>query len=580
MSDLNQPSRIALLPGFLINQIAAGEVIERPASVVKELMENSIDAGADRVEINIEAGGTRSIIVHDNGSGIHPDDMELAVLRHSTSKLRTQADLEVINSLGFRGEALSSIASVSDFVITSRIAAVEHGLRLRVDPQTGRNELVPAPRQTGTTVEVNNLFHDIPARRKFLRSERTEFLHILEMVRRLVLSRFDIGIILRHNGKVMLSCPAVESDYRHRIQAVMGAGFYNNARRIDTGIDDQRLWGWLGGTSEARSQSDRQYLYLNRRAVRDRQLSHAVRLALGDIIPVSRHPSYVLHLQADPAAVDFNVHPTKQEVRFRQPRKVHDFVHAVIKEAISRDNTGSAGMAGRQTSIRMPGAYTSPGRVPSLHEAGVSYSSARVREPDAGGDNDVLGIPFAVLDGRYVVSLCGDDLKVIDFRNLKRRYLQQRLSQDLSGDGIRARPLLVPVTLKVNEPDVGLLETRAAMLARLGLEIRPAGPRSVMIRSFPALLPDLDLRALLDGIIGGIRSTASSPDNFQQTVLELLAEHGSVPDARAYTLKEITQELRLFAQAPLPVHDRDSPGLWRTLSPADLRSLIDRRHGK
>ncbi|MEX2352650.1 MAG: DNA mismatch repair endonuclease MutL, partial [Gammaproteobacteria bacterium] len=263
------------LPGTLVNQIAAGEVIERPASVVKELVENCMDADASRIEIDIDGGGLEKILVRDNGSGIHPDDIRLAVMRHTTSKLRTREELETVMSLGFRGEALSSIASVSDFSITSRMEMERHGWKLDLKSQAAEPALVPAAHPAGTTVVIRNLFHTVPARRKFLRSERTEFLHILEIVKRLVMSRFEIDISLQHNGKMILTSPAIESGYQARIKSVMGSGFYNDAREIDARHGDMHLWGWLGGEKSARSQSDRQYLYLNNRVIRDRQLNHA-----------------------------------------------------------------------------------------------------------------------------------------------------------------------------------------------------------------------------------------------------------------------------------------------------------------
>jgi len=280
MTSNQQFSRISVLPGSLISQIAAGEVIERPSSVVKELIENAIDSNASRIEIDIQGGGTEKIIIHDNGNGIHPDDMELAIRRHSTSKLHSQQDLETINSLGFRGEALSTIASVSDFCLTSRIPSEEYGRMLIYDPYTSISDVSPAPHQTGTTVEVNKLFSTVPARRKFLRSNKTEFLHIQEMVRRFAMNQFDIEFIFYHNGKLILNCPAVFSDFRARLSSIMGSNFYTNAWRIENHVETMFLWGWLGTSRTARSQSDRQYLYLNNRIIKDKHLSHAIRKVL------------------------------------------------------------------------------------------------------------------------------------------------------------------------------------------------------------------------------------------------------------------------------------------------------------
>ena len=331
-------ARISALPGHLVNQIAAGEVIERPSSVVKELIENAIDAGSCRIDIELEGGGIEKILIRDDGCGIHPEDMELAVKRHSTSKISTQGDLQAIMSLGFRGEALSSIASVSDFSLTSRIAAREQGMQLLFDPYTVKYDIAPASRQPGTTVVVNKLFQAVPVRRKFLRSQRTELLHIQDTVRRFVLSRLDIAFYFRHNGRLLLGCPAVMDEQAgSRISAVMGSRFLDNAWRIDSQVNGMRLWGWLGNELTARNQSDRLYLYMNHRIIRDRHINHAVRQALQEIIPDTRYPSYILYLDIDPAEVDVNVHPTKQEVRFRHARDVHDFIHVVHGNELSNN---------------------------------------------------------------------------------------------------------------------------------------------------------------------------------------------------------------------------------------------------
>ncbi len=340
--------RINRLSASLISQIAAGEVIERPASVVKELVENSLDAGAARIEIDIEQGGSRLIRVRDNGCGIHPEDMSLALESHATSKLHNADDLAAIRSLGFRGEALSSIASVSRFSLTSRMAEADQGWSL--SPAAGPAGPVPAAHGTGTTVEVRDLFQSMPARRKFLRTERTEFLHILEMVKRLALSRFDLDLRLQHNRRRVLHCPPAEQDGERRIRDILGAAFVREAVPVEAHSDGMRLRGRLGGPGQARNQSDRQYFCLNGRMIRDKRLGHAVRTALDASVPEGRYPSYVLHLDVDPAVVDVNVHPTKQEVRFRRPRDVHDFIYAAVGEALraSRGRSGAVAAGKRE----------------------------------------------------------------------------------------------------------------------------------------------------------------------------------------------------------------------------------------
>jgi len=566
MSAPGLPNRIALLPGTLVNQIAAGEVIERPASVVKELIENSIDAGATRIDIDIEAGGTRSIIIRDNGSGIHPEDMEIAVLRHATSKLRTPEDLETIATLGFRGEALSSIASVSGFTLTSRIAGEPYARRLRMDPALGVTALAPAAHPPGTTIEVMNLFYNVPARRKFLRSERTEFLHILEMVKNLVMSRLEIQINLRHNGRVVLSCPAVESDFKARLSTIMGAGFYNNSRPIDVRVEQMHIHGWLGMPVTARSQSDQQYLYLNNRMIRDRQITHAIRMAVEAEIPAARYPAYILNLQIEPTLVDVNVHPTKQEVRFRYARDVHDFVFAALRASGERVTAGDRAVshAPAHTQASNPGASR-------LRELAPDYQ-AQARADQQGNPP---GAPLAVLEGDLVVMLHNDSLCVLDFHRTRQHYLHHRMQQELATNGIRARPLLVPLLYTANERDITLLTPCLEVLARYGLQIDLSGPQTLVVRTLPTLLPDLEIQPLLSDMFAGLKNAETNRVALGQTLLELLALHGTRPSSGQYTLAQMAEQLQQMAQSGLVIAGSECAGLWRSWSPDQLRLLLN-----
>ncbi len=566
MSAPGLPNRIALLPGTLVNQIAAGEVIERPASVVKELIENSIDAGATRIDIDIEAGGTRSIIIRDNGSGIHPDDMEIAVLRHATSKLRTPEDLETIATLGFRGEALSSIASVSGFTLTSRIAGEPYARRLRMDPALGVTELAPAAHPPGTSIEVMNLFYNVPARRKFLRSERTEFLHILEMVKNLVMSRLDIQVNLRHNGRAVLSCPAVESDFKARLSTIMGAGFYNNSRPIDVRAEQMHIHGWIGMSVTARSQSDQQYLYLNNRVIRDRQITHAIRMAVEEEIPAARYPAYILNLQIEPTLVDVNVHPTKQEVRFRYARDVHDFVFAALRASGERVAAGD--LAGSQGPVHRSASKPGASR---LRELAPAYQA----EPLADRQSNPLGVPLAVLEGDLVVMLHNDSLCVLDFHRTRQHYLHHRLQQELAKNGIRARPLLVPLLYTATERDITLLTAYLDVLARYGLQIDLSGPQSLVVRTLPTLLPDLEIQPLLSDMFAGLKNAEMGSVALGQTLLELLALHGTRPSSGQYTLAQMAEQLQQMAQSGLVIAGPECAGLWRSWSPDQLRLLLN-----
>jgi len=567
MSELPGPRRISVLSGSLVNQIAAGEVIERPSSVVKELVENSVDAQARRIEIDILAGGTRQILVRDDGEGIHPDDMELAVMRHSTSKVKTLRDLETVRSLGFRGEALSSIASVSDFTLTSRIASAGYGRSVAFDPVTGKATLKPAAHPAGTSVEVRNLFRPVPARRKFLRSDRTEFLHVLDTVKRLALGNFGVDVRLCHNGRLILDCPAADPEPALRIQAVLGQHFWRNCSRIEAGNDEMYLSGWLGNRATARNQSDRQYLYLNGRAIRDRRLNHAIRLALGDLVPASRYPAYLLHLKLDPAAVDVNVHPAKQEVRFKYTRDVHDFVLAAVKEGVI------AMVAAAQTDVRYRIAPpVSSGK--RLRETGLVYADMdRDRESDQEG---AAGTPLVLLFGRYVIARYGENYRLADALELARRYYRHELRQGLVQHPPRQRPLLVPVILDFKPSVLKTLLACRKILARLGLALEQSGPGSVAVRTIPALLPDLEIASLCEDIADRVREIPPREEDLQDILIDLLATHAAMHGNRAdLTTADVERYFRRISDTIVPVADEHQPGLWITLSKPDLNALIN-----
>ena len=331
-------SRIFLLSSRLANQIAAGEVVERPASVAKEVLENSLDAGASRVEIDVESGGSKLIRIRDDGSGIPSEDMALALARHATSKITTLEDLEQVSSLGFRGEALASIGSVSRLTLTSNAKEEgSEGISAACEGRDMEVQLKPAPHPRGTTVEVRDLFFNTPARRKFLRTEKTEFNHLEEVVKRLALSRFDVTFSLRHNGKVVhnLKAAAVQSERQRRVASICGPAFMEQAISIESEASHYRLSGWVGLPTFSRSQADLQYFFVNGRVIRDRLIAHAVKQAYRDVLYHGRHPAFVLYLELDPAQVDVNVHPTKHEVRFRDGRAVHNFIFSSLHKALA-----------------------------------------------------------------------------------------------------------------------------------------------------------------------------------------------------------------------------------------------------
>jgi DNA mismatch repair protein MutL len=548
--------RISRLSADLASQIAAGEVIERPASVLKELVENSIDAGASRIEIDIVGGGAERLRVRDNGHGIHPEDMLLALESHATSKIRSAADLAAIRSLGFRGEALASIAAVSEFELTSRIRDMGSGWSIRSEGGGSAAPPVPAAHEPGTTVTVDNLFQPVPARRRFLRSPRTEFLHILEMARRMALSQPELELVVRHNGKSVLLCRG-GVDYEARIAAVMGEVFSHRARRLDRRAEGMRLWGWLGGEDLARNQSDRQYFYLNGRMLRDRRINHAVRQALEAEIPVGRYPSFVLYLEIDPSMADVNVHPTKQEVRFQKARDVHDFIHAAI-----RGVQAPAAPADGRAAVSAYRGHTSHG----LREAAMLYGGSADRPPATGPDMQLLACVY----GRFLLVQRGSRVLLIDAGRVLHQDLERRLHNSLSDGGLTRRPLLVPVMLECTAGDLDAVDRNRPLLTALGLELEPAGPASLRVAAIPAILREADVQTLVRTVLAAL---AKSGEAATEALIRQLAALGaaSVPAASAGDLQTVTTTLEA---AGFNLDGEDRAGLWRTLDAQELAAWI------
>jgi len=540
--------RIQVLPASLANQIAAGEVVERPASVLKELVENSLDAGARRIDIEVEGAGIDLIRVLDDGHGIHPQDVELALERHATSKLRRAADLEGIRSLGFRGEALPSIASVAGLRLTSRIRTEESGRRVEFDPLTGRRSSGPAPHPVGTTVEVRGLFRGVPARRKFLRSARTEYLHLLEMVRRLALSPMAGSLRFRHDGQPALQA---EGDGDDRIAAILGRAFLRSTRPIDCSAGSLRVYGRIGGPDAHRSQSDQQFLYLNGRLIRDRLLGHAIRQACGDLVPAGRFPLYLLYLEMDAAAADVNVHPTKHEVRFRQARDVHDFLFAAAREALGGTGVGT-------------------GVVPAaaIMEPVSRYSRSTPSAPR-------LGVPIAQVAGRFLLCERADACLIVDVRAL----LQERVRAGVrraaaAGETLRARPLLVPVQIDAAPALAGIAEYHAESLQQSGFDVHAVGPGRIAVRAIPALLAHADAAALGAGVLELLAREEQGA-----AIGEWLAGH--VPDQPCAGLDAgaLTALLRETEEAGLDFSAASRAGFWRTLEPEELARWLG-KHGR
>ena len=582
---------IRQLPDTLINQIAAGEVIERPASVVKELVENAIDAGARRIDIDLEDGGVRLIRVRDDGGGIAAEDLALAVQRHATSKIASLDDLESVATLGFRGEALPSIASVSRFSIASRRDDDDHGTALPVDG--GRvGELTPKQQATGTTVEVRDLFFNVPARRKFLRAERTELGHIEEWLRQLALARPDVELRVSHNGKPLRRYKG-DGDALfsgERLSETLGEEFLGHALQVDHAAplstdsgSTLRLRGWIAQPAYSRASADQQYLYVNGRAVRDRSVAHAVKQAYADVLFHGRQPAYVLFLEVDPRRVDVNVHPAKHEVRFRDARPIHDFVYRTLHAALAETRAGiAAGVADNatpSTSAGFPQYASNSDAMPGMQNGGMpqwnrpmpqtglglrvedaraaytalyapssSHPQPAVRPLPEAVDGEVppLGYAIAQLHGIYILSETVDGLIVVDMHAAHERIGYEKLKTAHDNTGLRMQPLLVPQTVAVSEREAETAEREAELLDTLGFEITRSGLQSLTLRGVPALLADGETEALLRDVIadlvehGESRRVAAARDE----LLATMACHGAVRANRRLGIPEMNALLR------------------------------------
>lgn len=542
--------RIHRLSEFVANQIAAGEVVERPASIVKELIENSLDAGARSIRTTIEHGGVKRIVVQDDGCGIAPDDLRLAVSRFATSKIRGPDDLDGVETLGFRGEALASAASVSRLSITSAIAA---GSGSNLTLAGGTEETFrPAPHPVGTTVEVADLFYNTPARRKFLKTERTETGHVSDVVRRLALAHADVAFELRHGQRVLERLPAGRD-----LDAIMGDEFLSQSTAIDTGNGDLRLSGWIGLPGYTRARANAQFFFVNGRAVQDRLAGHAVRQAYRDVMFHGRHPVFVLFLELDPGSVDVNVHPTKREVRFRDSRRVHDFVFASLHRLLSDARPGTD--PGAATNDRLPpgsphGHAAYPQTSMSLASLVAEVPATAVRDIPAAEDGDIppLGYALAQLHGVYILSQNEDGLVVVDMHAAHERITYEKLKTDYGGGKLTAQRLLVPIPLDVTPREADLVETHGKELASLGLGIDRTGPRSCVVREAPSLLADCDIAALVRDLLDEMAEFGTS-DAIQARADELLSSmacHGSARANRRLSVPEMNAILREMETTP------------------------------
>jgi DNA mismatch repair protein MutL len=546
------------LSELLINQIAAGEVVERPASVLKELMENALDAGARLIDVQLENGGVRRIRITDDGHGIARDELPLALERHATSKIANLDDLERVGTMGFRGEALAAIASVARTVLTSRAAGAAHAWR--IDDEN--REPAPAALNHGTMIEVADLYHDTPARRKFLKTEATEYAHCEEIFRRIALARPDLTMQLSHNGRLIHRLAAGEA--RARILALMGEDFLAHAREIHAAAA-LRLTGLASLPAYARNRRDAQYFFVNGRHVRDKLLAHAVSQAYADILHGSRFPAYVLFLELDPAGVDVNVHPAKTEVRFRDSHGVHRFVFQALNRALGEPGAGRAETPADlgDASPRGLDRYPLPTRAPeqalmdsasqtyfaftaAARPAPAAFAAATPLPASAEADRTApLGYALAQLHGIYILAQNARGLVLVDTHAAHERILYEKLKTVL--DGIPAvQRLLIPAVFAASAAEMATAETCAEVLLKMGFELSPAGPRQLAVRSVPALLANAALADLLHELLAELRDYPASEvvTRRRNELLATMACHGAVRANRQLTVPEMNALLR------------------------------------
>ena len=566
--------KIHTLSPQLANQIAAGEVVERPSSVLKELSENSLDAGAKRIEVEVEQGGTKLIRVRDDGCGISESDLPLALSRHATSKILGLEDLEAVATLGFRGEALASIASVSRLALTSNSGegsgwkAVSEGRDMEV-------ELQPAAHPQGTSVEVRDLFFNTPARRKFLRTENTEYKRIDDCLKKLALSRMDVAFSLKHNQKVQFSLRPANSqaEQEKRVADLCGPQFMEQALFVDNDRTGIRLWGWIGLPTFSRSQADLQYFFVNGRSIRDKVVSHAVRQAYQDVLYHGRHPAYVLFLEILPADVDVNVHPTKHEVRFRESGSIHSFVSTTLKKALATDrpqdhlstngglelqNKDQAQSLIGQNALPLAGTpgsgyqstWPSSGVASGVNAPASSYQSLYSSQTEFSDSNQAevppLGFAVAQLKGIFILAENSHGLIIVDMHAAHERITYERMKDAFDLQGLVSQPLLVPENLAVSQREADAVESNQAVFTQLGFGVERAASESIIVREIPAILRGSEVEKLLRDVLSDLLEHGSSErirDHINE-ILSTMACHGSVRANRKLTLPEMNALLR------------------------------------
>lgn len=584
--------RIQTLSPHLANQIAAGEVVERPASVIKELVENSIDAGATRIKISVEEAGLKLIKIEDNGSGIHHEDLALALGRHATSKIYTVDDLSQIHTLGFRGEALASISSVSRFTLKTRTQDEATGWELRAEG----GEIVltqPTAHPVGTSIEVMDLFYNVPARRKFLRSNQTEFQHIEEVVRRLAVSNFSVAISLYHQKRSVYDLLAASDlvTQELRLAALCGKQFIEHALQVDFAIEGLALSGWVAAPTFSRAQADLQYFYVNGRMVKDKVLVHAVRQAFQDVMYGQRHPCFVLYLTINPEMVDVNVHPTKHEVRFRESRLVHDFVMKALQRVIAETKPQTQSVMTQahiptktlEQSFKFQAPVT---QQMQLEESKVEYSVTEtpITIPqkvekiiiDSPIDVPPLGFALAQLQGIYILAQNENGLVIVDMHAAHERVNYERMKLELAAEGIKTQSLLVPIILNLNQAEMSILENYQAEWVKLGFGLDRLSVTSYAIRQVPIFPSKINYAELLQDILSDLATQGASrrTENLLHGLLGNIACRYAVRANRELTIIEMNALLRAMEKTDRSNQCNHGRPTWLQITLADLDKLF------
>ncbi len=586
---------IRVLPDVLISQIAAGEVVERPAAALKEILENSLDAGATEIQIDLDQGGIKRIRVSDDGSGIARDELVLALTRHATSKIASLADLEQVASLGFRGEALASIAAIARVQLTSRSAEAEHAWTLQVE---GGQLDVPAPaaRATGTTIDIQDLFFNTPARRKFLKTEATEYAHCAETVRRLALANPQVAFTLSHNGRVQLRFNA-DSAFA-RVRQVLGEVFEHDAIAVEAAAGMLRVSGWVIRPGAATGSRDRQHVFVNGRYVRDKLIVHALKEAYRDVLHHQLNPAYCLFIDLPPDQVDVNVHPAKTEIRFRDSRGMHQFLFHAVERLLSAPVAADS-VAAVETPLQTPNrpAWTAPWQVSmplQVNEAMAFYAplatqgpgdqdsgttSAALPYPESGqGDAPPLGYALAQLHGVYVLAQNTQGLVLVDMHAAHERVVYEKLKLALDARAVPSQTLLIPVALTVDARDLAEIGPHLAQLAGIGFELSVTSPTSVTVRSVPWLLKDADPVELTRAVLAEVAEfgVARLLAERRNALLATLACHGAVRANRRLTLPEMNALLREMEATERGGQCNHGRPTWFQISLAELDAMFMR----